>query len=96
MPPKRKPASPVKKPAAPAKKPSAAGAKKKGPKSLYDKPEPMPAGTIITDLQKNQWLIGNSIGVGGFGEIYSACNASKAPKKFEDYPYVIKIVSALK
>lgn len=87
MPPKKLPVTkatlPVKKAAAP---------KKKGAKSLYDKPQHMPSGTLVTDLQKNQWIIGNPIGTGGFGEIYSACEANKAPKKKEDYPYAMKIV----
>lgn len=32
--------------------------------------EPFKKGEILTDTKKNQWVIGNSIGIGGFGEIY--------------------------
>ncbi|XP_055906792.1 nucleosomal histone kinase 1 [Eupeodes corollae] len=53
--------------------------------------EPIPEGEIITDLSKTAWKIGPSIGVGGFGQIYSACKASNPPKKTTDYEYVVKI-----
>uniref|UniRef100_T1JGS1 non-specific serine/threonine protein kinase n=1 Tax=Strigamia maritima TaxID=126957 RepID=T1JGS1_STRMM len=36
--------------------------------------ERIPAGQIFTDLQKQRWILGQSIGTGGFGEIYSASN----------------------
>ncbi|KAK0092917.1 hypothetical protein PV326_000324 [Microctonus aethiopoides] len=64
---------------------------KKGKKGAngYKLPEPIPQGEILTDLSKKQWIIGKSIGIGGFGEIYSAAPyTSKTPK---DYPAVIKI-----
>lgn len=54
-------------------------------------PEPIPEGEIITDLSKTSWKIGPAIGIGGFGEIYSACKASNPPKKTSDYEYVVKI-----
>lgn len=57
----------------------------------YQMPEPVPLGTILTDTSKRQWKIGPSIGTGGFGEIYSACEVKSAIKKTEDYPYVVKI-----
>ncbi len=38
----------------------------------YILPDPLPPGLVITDLRKNRWKIGKSIGLGGFGEIYSA------------------------
>ena len=62
--------------------------KKKGA-NAYKLPDPISAGEILTDITKNQWILGTSIGVGGFGEIYSAAPYSgKVPK---DYPNVIKI-----
>ncbi|XP_043462978.1 serine/threonine-protein kinase VRK1-like [Leptopilina heterotoma] len=62
--------------------------KKKGANG-YKLPDPIPNGEIVTDLMKNKWIISSSIGVGGFGEIYSAAPYSgKTPK---DYPNVIKI-----
>lgn len=44
--------------------------KKKGA-NAYKLPDPIAAGEILTDITKNQWILGKSIGVGGFGEIYS-------------------------
>lgn len=62
-------------------------------KNGYQMPKPLKPGDILTDNQKNQWKVGVSIGVGGFGEIYSACKVGSSVKKVEDYPFVIKIVS---
>lgn len=78
----------------PPKKAAAGGvAKKKGAKAGgYQMPEPLPVGSVLTDLCKQQWKIGPSIGTGGFGEIYSACRAgATAPKRTDDYPFVVKI-----
>ncbi|XP_062539357.1 nucleosomal histone kinase 1 [Armigeres subalbatus] len=73
---------------APAKK--AGGGRKKAANG-YQMPEPVPLGTMLTDMAKRQWKVGPSIGSGGFGEIYCACEASSGVKKAEDYPYVVKI-----
>ena len=62
-------------------------------KNGYQMPKPLKTGDILNDTQKNQWKIGVSIGLGGFGEIYSACKIGSSVKKIEDYPYVVKIVS---
>lgn len=72
-------------------------APKRAPKKKngYEMPKPLKPADILTDNQKNQWKVGVSIGVGGFGEIYSACKASAVVKKVEDYPYVVKIVSCI-
>ncbi|KAJ0174419.1 hypothetical protein K1T71_009527 [Dendrolimus kikuchii] len=57
----------------------------------YKKPAPIPVGEVINDVnEKKKWQIGPSIGVGGFGEIYSAC-VHGSPKKATSYPFVIKI-----
>ena len=69
--------------------PKKASKKKNG----YEMPKPLKPGDVIADNQKNQWKIGVSIGVGGFGEIYSACKVGSNIKKVDDYPYVVKIVS---
>ena len=37
----------------------------------YKLPDPIRNGEILKDLVKKEWQIGPSIGVGGFGEIYS-------------------------
>lgn len=44
--------------------------KKKGA-NAYKLPDPISAGEILTDMGKKQWILGVSIGIGGFGEIYS-------------------------
>lgn len=56
-------------------------------------PEPIPLGAVFTDLSKQQWKVGPAIGSGGFGEIYCACKATEATKIYDDYQYVIKVVS---
>ncbi|KAH0955417.1 hypothetical protein HN011_006589 [Eciton burchellii] len=69
----------------------AAKVARKAPKKKggYLMPEPIPAGEILMDISKSQWMLGKSIGVGGFGEVYSAASyTGKSPK---DYPNVIKI-----
>ncbi|CAG2163057.1 unnamed protein product [Oppiella nova] len=38
----------------------------------YRLPDPLPTGSILTDSTQRQWLLGESIGCGGFGEIYCA------------------------
>jgi len=51
----------------------AAKVARKAPKKKggYLMPEPIPAGEILMDISKSQWMLGKSIGVGGFGEVYS-------------------------
>lgn len=62
--------------------------KRKGA-NLYKLPDPISAGEIFVDLTKNQWILGTSIGIGGFGEIYCAAPYNgKVPK---EYPNVIKV-----
>lgn len=62
-------------------------------KNGYEMPKVAKQGLILTDNQKKQWKIGKSIGIGGFGEIYSACDATSSIKNIDDYPFVIKLVS---
>jgi len=51
---------------------AAKGAKKvPKKKNVYEMPETIPAGEILTDMKKGEWILGKSIGVGGFGEGYS-------------------------
>lgn len=83
MPPKAASSTAAKKKAAP--KPKKANA------NGYKLPEKMPLGEILTDIAKNQWKLGPSIGMGGFGEIYSACQVKPGTK--EAFKYVVKIVS---
>lgn len=68
--------------------------KKAAKKNGYEKPEPLKTGDIlINTVLKKSWKIGVSIGVGGFGEIYSACQVGAEKQKIDDYPLVVKIVS---
>lgn len=57
-------------------------------------PPPLPKGEVLVDgIMKQEWIIGQSIGKGGFGEIYTAALKGKDLK---DAQHVIKIVSDLK
>ncbi|XP_014220249.1 serine/threonine-protein kinase VRK1 [Trichogramma pretiosum] len=67
-----------------------AAPKKKGANG-YKLPDPIPKGEILTDMRKQKWKIGTSIGVGGFGEIYCAVPAENGNKPLSEYPAVIKI-----
>lgn len=59
----------------------------------YKMPAPIATGEVIHDtIGKKKWRIGPSIGVGGFGEIYSACD-HESSSKGSNYPFVVKIVS---
>lgn len=65
---------------------------KKAPRKAangYKLPEPIPKGEVLRDVKKQKWIIGPSIGIGGFGEIYSA--ALYKDKTPQDYPCVVKI-----
>ncbi|KAM0736008.1 Nucleosomal histone kinase 1 [Formica fusca] len=68
---------------------AAKNAKRPKKKGGYLMPDPIPAGEILTDMHKGQWILGKSIGVGGFGEVYSA--APYSGKILKDYLNVIKI-----
>uniref|UniRef100_A0A1B6DXX2 non-specific serine/threonine protein kinase n=1 Tax=Clastoptera arizonana TaxID=38151 RepID=A0A1B6DXX2_9HEMI len=62
----------------------------------YKMPEPIPQGFVIKDgPRKKEWKIGNSIGKGGFGEIYCAALISEGgvavDTKTGSFPFVIKI-----
>lgn len=72
---------------------SAAGAKpapKKRRANAYKMPDPLPLGEVLTDIRKKQWSLGQSVGKGGFGEIYLAKEHKDGASKGE-YSYVIKI-----
>jgi len=55
----------------------------------YLLPEPLPQGLVVTDLRKQKWKIGKSIGLGGFGEIYTAALLNGNTLSDEDY--VVKV-----
>ncbi|CAL4186132.1 unnamed protein product, partial [Meganyctiphanes norvegica] len=66
----------------------------KAPKRVAAKgftlPDPIDPGEVLTDVTKKQWIIGKSIGVGGFGEIYLASDNVK--KTVDDSAnYCVKI-----
>lgn len=52
-------------------------------------PDPLPEGLIVTDLRKKKWRLGKSIGLGGFGEIYSAAFLNGTRASREDF--VVKV-----
>ena len=55
-------------------------------------PPPIPRGEVLTDFtKKTDWVLGTSVGKGGFGEIYTA--AKSTGSKSDDY--VIKIVRSV-
>ena len=54
----------------------------------YRLPDPLPPGEKLSDNTKKEWIVGESIGRGGFGEIYTA---KPANDKSECWNYVIKI-----
>lgn len=64
-------------------------AKKKAP--IHKLPDPIRDGEIVRDIQKREWRLGKSIGVGGFGEIYAASDKIDKPVSAADAQYVIKI-----
>lgn len=53
-------------------------------------PPPLPAGEILTDMERRRWELGCSIGKGGFGEIYLASQVGSSPSTAAGH--VIKIV----
>jgi len=55
----------------------------------YILPDPLPQGLLITDLRGQKWKIGKSVGLGGFGEIYSAALLDGNSLSAEDY--VVKV-----
>jgi len=57
------------------------GAKPKKTASGYRMPDHLNPGTTLTDLTKKQWVLGKSIGTGGFGEIYLATEGGKGEEK---------------
>ena len=57
------------------------GRKVKKTASGYRMPDHLPPGTILTDLNKKQWVLGESVGTGGFGEIYLAMKDGKGEQK---------------
>ncbi len=74
----------------PKKKPIGGGKGKRAPVKRK-MPPPMSPGELLTDFsKKTSWVLGQSIGTGGFGEIYSASNSEA--KSTENY--VVKIVGS--
>jgi len=49
--------------------------------SGYRMPDHLPPGTSLTDLNKKQWVLGQSVGTGGFGEIYLATEGGKGEQR---------------
>lgn len=62
-------------------------------KNAYEMPKKLTRGTKLVDNSKIEWIVGSSIGKGGFGEIYCISKTKDNIKAEKDYPYVLKIVS---
>ena len=62
-------------------KKAAGGGKPKKTANGYKFPEHLDPGTTLTDLKKKQWILGKSIGTGGFGEIYLASEGGKGEER---------------
>lgn len=58
----------------------------------YILPDPLPSGLILTDLKKGRWKLGRSVGLGGFGEIYSAA-CLNGETYCDEENFVVKVVS---
>ena len=65
--------------------------KKSGP---WKMPPPIPSGETLTDFNKKQWVLGGSVGKGGFGEIYMATPSGKSTTD-KTSQYVIKVVGGV-
>jgi hypothetical protein len=53
-------------------------------------PDPIREGEILTDVTKNQWKLGTSIGTGTSGEVYLASSVTYEPVG-PDAQYVVKV-----
>lgn len=61
-----------------------------GKRNASNVKENLKPGEILTDLTGKKWMIGKPIGVGGFGDIYSATDVLNQ-ELTDDSPYVAKI-----
>ena len=43
----------------------------KAPKNQHKLCQPLPKGEVLTDLRKKSWKLGDALGSGGFGLIYT-------------------------
>ena len=59
----------------------AGGGAKKKTANGYKFPDHLNEGTILTDLAKKQWVLGKTLGKGGFGEIYTAKESAKGEER---------------
>ena len=60
--------------------------------SPYKMPPPLPCGTVLeSQSDKSKWITGQSIGKGGFGEIYLAAPGGKSAAE-KDARCVVKMV----
>ena len=53
-------------------------------------PDPLPPGWILRDNAGQAWRLGKAIGLGGFGEIYSAAREGQEQEEF-----VVKVKAAV-
>ncbi|XP_063706699.1 serine/threonine-protein kinase VRK1 [Culicoides brevitarsis] len=60
-------------------------------KNTYQMPKKLNRGTKLVDNFKCEWIVGSSIGKGGFGEIYCVSKKDDKIKSEKDFAYVLKI-----
>ena len=65
----------------PPKKKAGGAARPRKTATGYRMPDHLPPGTAIIDLNKKRWLLGESVGTGGFGEIYLAREGGTGPQR---------------
>ena len=53
-------------------------------------PDPISEGEILIDIARNQWKLGRSLGIGGFGEVYLASSNAYEPVG-SDADHVVKV-----
>jgi len=71
----------------PATEPSTPQLPRRSPNG-YLLPDPLPLGLTIRDLRGRSWRLGKSVGLGGFGEIYSANEVKDEPSLEQ---FVVKV-----
>jgi len=61
--------------------PKKAGGRAKKTATGYRMPDHLNPGTVLSDLNKKQWVLGKTVGTGGFGELYLAKEGGKGEER---------------
>ena len=54
-------------------------------------PDPLPLGFRLVDTRGGKWIVGSTVGCGGFGEIYATAREQTDPGESQEF--VVKVVS---